>query len=67
MRSLRVILFVAVSIALGVVGVAPASAAKAPLSTPQITSAVALDTRTHRRDVDGGEGSRPLRAVLGGG
>ncbi len=46
MRSLRAILFVVVSIALGVVGVAPASAAKAPLATPQITSAVALGTRS---------------------
>jgi hypothetical protein len=46
MRSLRVILLVAVSIVLGAVGVVPASAAKAPLATPQITSAVVLDTRT---------------------
>ena len=46
MRSLRVILLVVASIVLGAVGVAPASAAKAPLATPQITSAVALDTRS---------------------
>lgn len=46
MRSLRVILLVVVSIVLGAIGVGPASAAKAPLATPQFTSAVAVDTRT---------------------
>jgi hypothetical protein len=46
MRSLRVILLVAVSIVLGAVGVAPASAAKPQPATLQITSVVAVDTRT---------------------
>ena len=46
MKSLRVILLVVVSVVLGAIGVAPASAAKPPLATPQITSVVAVDTRT---------------------
>ena len=46
MRSSRVILLVVFSVVLGVVGAVPASAARAPLATPQITSVVAVDTRT---------------------
>jgi hypothetical protein len=46
MRSLRVILLVVVSIVLGAVGVAPASAAKPQPATIRITSVVAVDTRT---------------------
>ena len=46
MRSLRVILLVVVSVLLGAVGVAPASAAKPQPATIQITSVVAVDTRT---------------------
>ena len=46
MRSLRVILLVVVSVVLGAIGVAPASAAKPSLATPQITSVVAVDTQT---------------------
>ncbi len=46
MRSLRVILLLVVSVLLGAVGVAPASAAKPQPATIQITSVVAVDTRT---------------------
>ena len=46
MRSLRVVLLVLVSVLLGAIGVAPASAARPALATPQITSVVAVDTQT---------------------
>ena len=46
MRSLRVILLLVVSVLMGAVGVAPASAAKPQPATIQITSVVAVDTRT---------------------
>ena len=46
MKSFRVILLVVLSLALGAIGIVPATAAKAPLATPRITSVVAVDTRT---------------------
>jgi len=46
MRSLRVVLLVLVSLVLGAVGAAPASAAKPQPATIRITSVVAVDTRS---------------------
>jgi hypothetical protein len=46
MRSFRVILLLVVSVLLGAVSVSPASAAKPQPATIQITSVVAVDTRT---------------------
>ena len=61
MSARRILVSLVLAVAFGGALAAPALAAKEPPAPPQITSALAVNSRTVGPDVDLGQGGPPLR------